>query len=163
MLVFMLHIRTQMDNISIPPLRYDPVSTSTSSLDRYEPLSSRGIGESRRPYSRYERDDTYKKVLTLHCMITSHKIVASLPVQCLPNMLFPLAALWADFNWKWEVESSATWYRTGAGRHETAAGESHTGEILSRIHFLRYFTCMSSALRHQYFIGIFVLIAGEKH
>uniref|UniRef100_A0A8C1MDW8 Protein phosphatase 1 regulatory subunit n=2 Tax=Cyprinus carpio TaxID=7962 RepID=A0A8C1MDW8_CYPCA len=35
-----------------------------SSLDRYEPLSSRGIGESRRPYSRFERDDTndYKKL-----------------------------------------------------------------------------------------------------
>uniref|UniRef100_A0A671R8Q3 Protein phosphatase 1 regulatory subunit n=1 Tax=Sinocyclocheilus anshuiensis TaxID=1608454 RepID=A0A671R8Q3_9TELE len=42
----------------------DPVSTSTSSLDRYESLSSRGIGESRRPYSRFERDDTtdYKKL-----------------------------------------------------------------------------------------------------
>lgn len=138
-----------MDNISIdhpPPPRYDPVSTSTSSLDRYEPLSSRGIGESRRPYSRFERDDTYKKVLTLHCMITSHKIVASLPVECLPNMLFPLAALWTDFNWKWEVESSATWYRSGAGRPKTAAGESHTGEILSRIHFLRDFAYISSAL-----------------
>ncbi len=63
----MLIMRTQMDNISIhhfPPRRYDPVSTSTSSLDRYESLSSRGIGESRRPYSRFERDDTndYKKV-----------------------------------------------------------------------------------------------------
>uniref|UniRef100_A0A8C2DAA7 Protein phosphatase 1 regulatory subunit n=1 Tax=Cyprinus carpio TaxID=7962 RepID=A0A8C2DAA7_CYPCA len=43
---------------------YDPVSTSSSSLDRYESLSSRGIGESRRPYSRFERDDTtdYKKL-----------------------------------------------------------------------------------------------------
>uniref|UniRef100_A0A672R3P3 Protein phosphatase 1 regulatory subunit n=1 Tax=Sinocyclocheilus grahami TaxID=75366 RepID=A0A672R3P3_SINGR len=43
---------------------YDPVSTSTSYLDRYESLSSRGIGESRRPYSRFERDDTtdYKKL-----------------------------------------------------------------------------------------------------
>uniref|UniRef100_A0A673IMN5 Protein phosphatase 1 regulatory subunit n=1 Tax=Sinocyclocheilus rhinocerous TaxID=307959 RepID=A0A673IMN5_9TELE len=42
----------------------DLVSTSTSSLDRYESLSSRGIGESRRPYSRFERDDTtdYKKL-----------------------------------------------------------------------------------------------------
>ncbi|XP_058628573.1 protein phosphatase 1 regulatory subunit 12A isoform X3 [Onychostoma macrolepis] len=50
----------QSDRLS----RYDPVSTSTSSLDRYEPLSSRGIGESRRPYSRFERDDTtdYKKL-----------------------------------------------------------------------------------------------------
>uniref|UniRef100_A0A9J8D4B6 Protein phosphatase 1 regulatory subunit n=1 Tax=Cyprinus carpio carpio TaxID=630221 RepID=A0A9J8D4B6_CYPCA len=54
-------------NLSYPsfsPLRYDPVSTSSSSLDRYESLSSRGIGESRRPYSRFERDDTtdYKKL-----------------------------------------------------------------------------------------------------
>ncbi|XP_052433319.1 protein phosphatase 1 regulatory subunit 12A isoform X3 [Carassius gibelio] len=50
----------QSDRLS----RNDPVSTSTSSLDRYEPLSSRGIGESRRPYSRFERDDTndYKKL-----------------------------------------------------------------------------------------------------
>ncbi|XP_050963513.1 protein phosphatase 1 regulatory subunit 12A isoform X1 [Labeo rohita] len=50
----------QSDRLS----RNDPVSTSTSALDRYEPLSSRGIGESRRPYSRYERDDTtdYKKL-----------------------------------------------------------------------------------------------------
>uniref|UniRef100_A0A671KZZ3 Protein phosphatase 1 regulatory subunit n=1 Tax=Sinocyclocheilus anshuiensis TaxID=1608454 RepID=A0A671KZZ3_9TELE len=49
---------------SFSPLRYDPVSTSTSYLDRYESLSSRGIGESRRPYSRFERDDTtdYKKL-----------------------------------------------------------------------------------------------------
>uniref|UniRef100_A0A8C1SU64 Protein phosphatase 1 regulatory subunit n=1 Tax=Cyprinus carpio TaxID=7962 RepID=A0A8C1SU64_CYPCA len=45
----------QSDRLS----RNDP-----SSLDRYEPLSSRGIGESRRPYSRFERDDTndYKKL-----------------------------------------------------------------------------------------------------
>ncbi|XP_043092703.1 protein phosphatase 1 regulatory subunit 12A isoform X1 [Puntigrus tetrazona] len=50
----------QSDRLS----RYDPVSTSTSSLDRYESLSSRGIGESRRPYSRFERDDStdYKKL-----------------------------------------------------------------------------------------------------
>ncbi|XP_016349237.1 protein phosphatase 1 regulatory subunit 12A [Sinocyclocheilus anshuiensis] len=50
----------QSDRLS----RYDPVSTSTSYLDRYESLSSRGIGESRRPYSRFERDDTtdYKKL-----------------------------------------------------------------------------------------------------
>ncbi|XP_059367312.1 protein phosphatase 1 regulatory subunit 12A-like isoform X1 [Carassius carassius] len=50
----------QSDRLS----RYDPVSTSTSSLDRYEPLSSRGIGESRRAYSRFDRDDTtdYKKL-----------------------------------------------------------------------------------------------------
>ncbi|XP_016331240.1 protein phosphatase 1 regulatory subunit 12A-like [Sinocyclocheilus anshuiensis] len=50
----------QSDRLS----RNDPVSTSTSSLDRYESLSSRGIGESRRPYSRFERDDTtdYKKL-----------------------------------------------------------------------------------------------------
>uniref|UniRef100_A0A8C1LTA0 Protein phosphatase 1 regulatory subunit n=1 Tax=Cyprinus carpio TaxID=7962 RepID=A0A8C1LTA0_CYPCA len=50
----------QSDRLS----RYDPVSTSSSSLDRYESLSSRGIGESRRPYSRFERDDTtdYKKL-----------------------------------------------------------------------------------------------------
>ncbi|KAK2892666.1 hypothetical protein Q8A67_012654 [Cirrhinus molitorella] len=47
----------QSDRLS----RNDPVSTSTSALDRYESLSSR---ESRRPYSRYERDDTtdYKKL-----------------------------------------------------------------------------------------------------
>ncbi|XP_026087515.1 protein phosphatase 1 regulatory subunit 12A isoform X6 [Carassius auratus] len=50
----------QSDRLS----RYDPVSTSTSSLDRYESLSSRGIGESRRAYSRFDRDDTtdYKKL-----------------------------------------------------------------------------------------------------
>ncbi|XP_073693895.1 protein phosphatase 1 regulatory subunit 12A-like [Garra rufa] len=50
----------QSDRLS----RNDPVSISTSALDRYESLSSRGIGESRRPYSRYERDDTtdYKKL-----------------------------------------------------------------------------------------------------
>ncbi|XP_016419608.1 protein phosphatase 1 regulatory subunit 12A isoform X1 [Sinocyclocheilus rhinocerous] len=50
----------QSDRLS----RNDLVSTSTSSLDRYESLSSRGIGESRRPYSRFERDDTtdYKKL-----------------------------------------------------------------------------------------------------
>uniref|UniRef100_A0A673ITZ2 Protein phosphatase 1 regulatory subunit n=1 Tax=Sinocyclocheilus rhinocerous TaxID=307959 RepID=A0A673ITZ2_9TELE len=48
----------------ISPTMNDLVSTSTSSLDRYESLSSRGIGESRRPYSRFERDDTtdYKKL-----------------------------------------------------------------------------------------------------
>ncbi|XP_073802041.1 protein phosphatase 1 regulatory subunit 12A isoform X5 [Danio rerio] len=42
----------------------DPLSTSTSSTDRYESLSSRGIGESRRPYSRFEKDDStdYKKL-----------------------------------------------------------------------------------------------------
>lgn len=41
---------------------------STSSVDRLETLSSRGIGEIRRPYSRYDRDDTtdYKKVQTAH-------------------------------------------------------------------------------------------------
>ncbi|XP_076152892.1 protein phosphatase 1 regulatory subunit 12A isoform X5 [Alosa pseudoharengus] len=40
-------------------------STSTSSIDRYEHLSSRGYGEGRRPYSsRLERDDStdYKKL-----------------------------------------------------------------------------------------------------
>ncbi|XP_073802040.1 protein phosphatase 1 regulatory subunit 12A isoform X3 [Danio rerio] len=38
--------------------------SSTSSTDRYESLSSRGIGESRRPYSRFEKDDStdYKKL-----------------------------------------------------------------------------------------------------
>ncbi|KAK9976043.1 hypothetical protein ABG768_021263 [Culter alburnus] len=50
----------QSDRLS----RNDPLSTSTSSLERYESYSSRGIGESRRPYSRIERDDTtdYKKL-----------------------------------------------------------------------------------------------------
>ncbi|XP_077090307.1 protein phosphatase 1 regulatory subunit 12A isoform X3 [Siphateles boraxobius] len=50
----------QSDRLS----RNDPLSTSTSSTDRYESYSSRGFGESRRPYSRIERDDTtdYKKL-----------------------------------------------------------------------------------------------------
>lgn len=50
-------------------LRNDPLSTS--SIDRYESLSSRGIGEIRRPYSRYDREDTtdYKKVRTSHRFI----------------------------------------------------------------------------------------------
>ncbi|XP_067248303.1 protein phosphatase 1 regulatory subunit 12A isoform X3 [Chanodichthys erythropterus] len=50
----------QSDRLS----RNDPLSTSTSSHERYESYSSRGIGESRRPYSRIERDDTtdYKKL-----------------------------------------------------------------------------------------------------
>ncbi|ROI15531.1 Protein phosphatase 1 regulatory subunit 12A [Anabarilius grahami] len=50
----------QSDRLS----RNDPLSTSTSSLERYESYSSRGIGEGRRPYSRIERDDTtdYKKL-----------------------------------------------------------------------------------------------------
>ncbi|XP_067284639.1 protein phosphatase 1 regulatory subunit 12A isoform X2 [Pseudorasbora parva] len=50
----------QSDRLS----RNEPLSTSTSSYDRYESYSSRGIGESRRPYSRTERDDTtdYKKL-----------------------------------------------------------------------------------------------------
>ncbi|XP_065124778.1 protein phosphatase 1 regulatory subunit 12A isoform X6 [Paramisgurnus dabryanus] len=45
--------------------RNDPLSTSTSYSDRYEPLSSRGIREIRRPYhSRFDRDDAtdYKKL-----------------------------------------------------------------------------------------------------
>ncbi|XP_073723562.1 protein phosphatase 1 regulatory subunit 12A isoform X11 [Misgurnus anguillicaudatus] len=45
--------------------RNDPLSTSTSYSDRYEPLSSRGIGEIRRPYhSRLDREDAtdYKKL-----------------------------------------------------------------------------------------------------
>ncbi|KAG1929812.1 protein phosphatase 1 regulatory subunit 12A isoform X1 [Pimephales promelas] len=50
----------QSDRLS----RNDPLSTSTSSTDRYESYSTRGFGESRRPYSRIERDDTtdYKKL-----------------------------------------------------------------------------------------------------
>ncbi|XP_030630047.1 protein phosphatase 1 regulatory subunit 12A isoform X2 [Chanos chanos] len=48
----------QSDRLS----RNDSLSTSTSSIDRYEHLGSRGEG--RRPYSRLERDDTtdYKKL-----------------------------------------------------------------------------------------------------
>ncbi|XP_056311558.1 protein phosphatase 1 regulatory subunit 12A isoform X2 [Danio aesculapii] len=50
----------QSDRLS----RNDPLSTSTSSSDRYESLSSRGIGDSRRPYSRFDKDDSsdYKKL-----------------------------------------------------------------------------------------------------
>ncbi|XP_057179880.1 protein phosphatase 1 regulatory subunit 12A isoform X4 [Triplophysa rosa] len=50
----------QSDRLS----RNEPLSTSTSSIDRYESLSSRVRGEFRRPFSRHDRDDTtdYKKL-----------------------------------------------------------------------------------------------------
>ncbi|XP_051747115.1 protein phosphatase 1 regulatory subunit 12A isoform X3 [Ctenopharyngodon idella] len=50
----------QSDRLS----RNDPLSTSTSSLEHYKSFSSHSTGESRRPYSRIERDDTtdYKKL-----------------------------------------------------------------------------------------------------